>query len=196
VASHAGAVREGWTVSALPAGGHEEQEERLLAGARAGDRSAFEGIYRLHAGRIYAICRRLTGSATEAEDLTQETFLRAWQRLPEPEPDRRLGAWLRRVAVNLACDGFRARRSRGTPELFDDRTEARAVRQAGPAAQPRGDLEEAILGLPDGARTAFVLFDVYGYRHEEIAALTGMAVGTSKAQVHRARRLLRRALEP
>jgi len=186
---------EGWNVSALPGGGHEEQEERLLLRARAGDRSAFEGIYRLHAGRVYATCRRLTGSRAEAEDLTQETFLRAWQRLPALESDHRLGAWLRRVAVNLACDGFRARRTRGTPELFDARVEAREARKSPARARTGDDLEEAISSLPEGARTAFVLFDVYGYRHEEIAALTGMAVGTSKAQVHRARRLLRRALE-
>jgi RNA polymerase sigma-70 factor (ECF subfamily) len=187
---------EGWTVSALPGGGHEEHEERLLAEARAGNRSAFEGIYRLHAGRVYATCRRLTGSVAEAEDLTQETFLRAWQRLPALDSERKLGAWLRRVAVNLACDGFRARRSRGKTELFDERFEVRATRTGPRPGGPPGDLEEAISALPDGARTAFVLFDVYGYRHEEIAALTGMAVGTSKAQVHRARRLLRRALEP
>lgn len=164
--------------------------------AQAGDRSAFERIYRAHVGRVYAVCRRLTGSADDAEDMTQETFIRAWQRLGSFQGRSRLSSWLHRVAVNVVLND---RRTRGRSLTLEQPPgDAAAMDPPAPRSRPRWgneDLEAAIETLPEGARIIFVLHDVYGYAHGEISEMAGCAVGTSKAQLHRARRLLRKRLE-
>ncbi len=172
------------------------REPSLLRRAQAGDTAAFEALYRGHVARVYALCLRLSGRAPLADELTQETFVRAWMKLPGFRHESSFATWLHRIAVNLALE---ERRSRGRREAriqaADDLTMF-----ATPSPARRGeaalDLERAVAALPEGARAVFVLHDVEGYRHEEIAALTGVAVGTSKAQLHRARRLLREVLEP
>lgn len=167
----------------------------MVGRALRGDTGAFEQLYREHVGRIYALCLRMTGNVTEAEELTQEAFIRAWERLESFRGDAAFGTWLHRVAANVVLSyhrGSKRRRDRFVEEE-DLGNHADPVDRA-----PRGtglDLEGAIAALPDGAREIFVLFDIEGYRHEEIADMTGLAVGTSKAQLHRARKLLREALE-
>ena len=162
--------------------------------AQAGDQDAFAALYREHAGRVYALCLRLAGDTVRAEELTQDVFVRAWDRLESFRGDSAFGSWLYRLAVNVVFMDQRSGRRRearvaGVPDL--------AAVDSGKDGNPglRLDLEQAIARLPDGARKAFVLHDVEGYRHEEIAEMTGIAVGTSKAQVFRARRLLREALD-
>jgi len=171
----------------------------LIALARRGDVTAFEQLYRAHVGRVYAVCMRLHANREEAEDSTQEAFVRAWQRIESFEGRSAFSTWLHRLTVNVVLDRKRAlkRRFAERPATTDDEgvdllSLARA-RSADPALGL--DLERAIASLPDGARTAFVLHDVEGFRHREIAEMLGTAEGTSKAQLHRARRLLREALE-
>lgn len=160
--------------------------------ARSGSRDAFERLYRRHVGRVYALCLRMTADPARAEEGTQETFIRAWRKLESLRGANEFGAWLRRVAVNVVLgDDRMRRRRRGREEPFGERD--RPAMAAAPAAAGL-DLERAIAGLPTGARRVFVLHDVEGYGHPEIAEMMGVAAGTSKAQLHRARRLLREAL--
>lgn len=165
----------------------------LIDSARAGDARAFEMLYRLHVGRVYALCLRLTAHVETAEELTQEAFVRAWQRLASFRGDSAFGTWLHRLTVNVVLDQRRAQRpwlARMT--RIDDDAEIGETEQRSSAANAdHHDLESAIRRLPPGARTVFVLHDVEGWRHDEIASRGGIAVGTSKAHLHRARQLLR-----
>jgi len=175
-----------------------EQEMRWVARARSGDTAAFEKLYRQHSSRIYALVWRLCGGDSAlAEDLLQEAFIRAWDKLALFEGRSAFGTWLHRLAANVALSDRRIRLKRVSREApMDDAVERTAVGDRDISADKRADLEQAIAGLPERARTVLVLFDVEGYRHEEIAELTGMAVGSSKAQLHRARKLVRAALGP
>jgi RNA polymerase sigma-70 factor (ECF subfamily) len=145
-------------------------------------------------GRIYALCLRTCGDASRAEELTQDVFVRTWQVIGSFRGESAFSSWLHRVAVNVVLTDFRAEKRRtarvaGTDDLepFDD---AERLSEPGVAI----DLENAIGKLPPQARITFVLHDIEGYRHEEIAEQMGIAVGTSKAQLHRARKLLREVL--
>ncbi|MEO8746184.1 MAG: RNA polymerase sigma factor [Rhodanobacter sp.] len=166
----------------------------LVARAREREVDAFEALYRRHVGRVHALCRRLAGSPALAEDCTQEAFVQAWKALPGFRGESAFGSWLHRIAVNVALGHHRTalRRSAWVQEDSDEAVESFAA----PAAQPDValDLDRAIADLPPGAREVFVLYDVEGYKHWEIAALTGLAVGTCKSHLHRARRLLRARL--
>jgi RNA polymerase sigma-70 factor (ECF subfamily) len=172
--------------------------ERPGAPAMAGDVTAggvdgFERLYREHVGRVFALCLRMTGDRRDAEELTQDVFVRAWEKLPTFRGESALGTWLHRIAVNAALERLRSdRRRTARVEPGEDAVRLAAARASSP--DERLDLETAIAALPPGARTVFVLHDVEGYRHEEIAALTGAAVGTMRAQLHRARKLLMEAL--
>jgi len=172
--------------------------ERALQGvpaavraAREGDRAAFEGLYREHVGRVYGLCLRMTGNAHEAEALAQETFVRAWQRLGDFRGESAFGTWLHHVAVSVVLTSRRAtlRRLRRV-ETTDDLARVDGPDPVRSAPDARVDLERAIAHLPEGARLVFVLFDVEGYSHAEIAQTLGIAQNTSKAQLHRARGLL------
>jgi RNA polymerase sigma-70 factor (ECF subfamily) len=179
-----------------PSGVSRDREEtELVARAQSGDRSAFERLYRLNVGRVHALCLRLTGRAAEAEEFTQETFIRAWQKLGSFQGRSRLSSWLHRLAVNLIMNERRTKsRSTSSEVLMEEPPDpSRGCLPTAPVS--RIDLEQAVAALPEGARDVFVLFDVCGYRHDEIAEMTGIAVGTSKAQLHRARRLLRGVLD-
>ncbi|HEX4575607.1 MAG TPA: RNA polymerase sigma factor [Gemmatimonadales bacterium] len=167
----------------------------LVHRAQQGDHAAFEVLYRQHAGRVYALCLRLTGDPVAAEERTQDAFVRAWERLGSFRGESAFASWLHRLTVNVVFAALRAGRRRALrvvataePDALEQPTED----TGGPA--PALDLERAVAALPPGAREVFVLHDVEGYRHEEIAHLAGIAVGTSKAQLFRARRLLREAL--
>jgi len=169
----------------------ELEEKELITGLRSGDERALEGLYRLHAGRVYALGLRLTADPSRAEEIVQDVFLQVWRRIGSFEGRSRFSTWLYRLAVNRSLDTLRAgaggRREQPEPE---------AVERAAPdnGLEMTMDLESAIATLPEGARVVFVLHDVEGYRHEEIARLNGIAPGTSKAQLFRARRLLRARL--
>ncbi len=165
--------------------------------ARAGDRAAFERLYRAHVGRVYALCVRLSGERAKASELTQDAFVQAWQKLSQLDNDEVFATWLYRLTVNMVLMKLRREKKWSAREAGSDVLDAvepiRGTRSENPGA--RVDLERAIAELPAQARVVFVLHDVEGYRHEEIAQHMSIAVGTSKAQLHRARRLLREELE-
>jgi RNA polymerase sigma-70 factor (ECF subfamily) len=163
-----------------------------------GDPDAFEQLYRAHAGRLYTLIVRMVASAETAEDLLQEVFLTAYRKVGNFRGDASLGTWLYRMAVNHCLDYLRGRQSkmaRTTDSIEDEGiVEPAAAAPLAASAINRLDLERAIEQLPDGCRTAFVLHDVEGFAHHEIATLLGISEGTSKSQVHKARMKLRRML--
>ena len=173
------------------------REAELVRRAQAGDRLAFEQLYRDNIGRVYALCFRMAGTADLAEELAQDVFVRAWQKLGSFRGESALSSWLHPLTVNVALSERRSRRRRvARVTTTDDLTE---FERPGPPTRSDGpeagfDLARALATLPPGARAVFVLHDVEGYKHEEIAERTGVATGTSKAQLHRARKLLREAL--
>jgi RNA polymerase sigma-70 factor, ECF subfamily len=174
----------------------ETDERALVAEAKAGSEMAFEKLYRMHVGRIHGLCLRMTASRDRAEDCTQEAFIQAWRALPRFEGRSGFGTWLHRIAVNaVLAQGRRRREETGADEAIDDTLELIADPAAG---EPGGDLdiEAAIAALPPGARRVLVLAGMYGYSHEETASMLGIAVGTCKAQLHRARQLLGARLAP
>lgn len=174
-----------------------DDELTWVARALDGDQHAFERLYRVHCGRIHALCWRLCGGdAGVAEDLVQESFVRAWNKLGMFEGRSAFGTWLHRLAANVALSDrrIRLRRVRNEQPLDED-VERVAVGARGVSADLSGDLEQAIAGLPERARSVLILYDIEGYTHAEIAEMTGMAVGSSKAQLHRARQLVRDALD-
>jgi RNA polymerase sigma-70 factor (ECF subfamily) len=166
----------------------ELDEKELLTGLRSGDERALEGLYRLHAGRVYALGLRLTADPSRAEEIVQDVFLQVWRRIGSFEGRSRFSTWLYRLAVNRSLDTIRG----GRREWQEPKAPERAAPDHG--LEMTMDLERAITALPEGARVVFVLHDVEGYRHEEIGAFCGIAPGTSKAQLFRARRLLRARL--
>lgn len=162
--------------------------------AQQGDQTAFRALYDAHVGRIYAVCLRLSRDRAEAEEHTQNVFVRAWEHLSSFRGESAFSTWLHRLAVNEVLQSKRAAGRRSARVRLADEPETLG-RAPGPAQEGHPDLEGAVAALPDGARAVFVLHDIEGYQHDEIARLTGIAEGTSKAQLHRARRLLRKALE-
>jgi RNA polymerase sigma-70 factor (ECF subfamily) len=161
--------------------------------AASGDASAFERLYRAHVGRIHSLVRRML-SDQDVDDVAQDIFVRAWQKLGTFRGEAAFGTWLHRLAINVILG------RRETLGLRRQRYhEGDAVLETVPARKAQVemtmDFETAMEQLPDGARQIFVLHDVEGYRHEEIAAMLGLATGTSKSQLHRARMTLRRHLE-
>lgn len=165
----------------------------LVDRATAGSVEAFEALYRRHAGRVYALALRLTADPVRARELTQDTFVTAWRRLATFERRSAFASWLHRVAVNSLLAGGRADRRRESRVRLADDAGVDALAR-GPDVEQQIDLERAIAALPPGARRVFVLHDVAGFRHDEIARMTGSAEGTLRAQLHRARKLLLEAL--
>ena len=174
----------------------EDADHALARLAGIGDMAAFEALYRRHVGRVHGVIGRLVGGAgARAEDLAQEAFVRAWQALPSFRFDSAFGTWLHKLAVNTALMELRSRRSQPFMDSGDDAyDEIGTPDSAGHVAALSHDLERAVAKLPARARAVLVLHDVEGWKHEEIAAELDMAVGTSKAQLHRARKLLRARL--
>lgn len=164
--------------------------------SRRGDLSAFEQLYRRYAKRVYGVCRRLVDSDWEAEEMTQRTFVQAWAKLDSYRGASRFGTWLHRIAVNQVLSERRTRWARDVEALEASTETALALAAPSPSrlAAHRFDLDAAIRTLPPGSRQILVLHDIEGYTHAEIAELLGVAVGTSKAQLSRARRLMRRYL--
>jgi RNA polymerase sigma-70 factor (ECF subfamily) len=170
----------------------------LAARCRAGDADAFEELYRQHARRLFSLVVRMVGSAEDAEDLVQEVFLQAHRKLAGFRGESTLGTWLYRLTMNHCLDHLRGRQakmSRATGSLDDeDAIEPVAPAPMVPQAISRLDLERAIDALPPGSRAAFLLHDVEGFEHREIADILGISEGTSKSQVHKARLKLRTLL--
>jgi RNA polymerase sigma-70 factor (ECF subfamily) len=163
-----------------------------VARAAAGDVRAFESLYHDHLPRVHSLVRRMTGGR-DADELTQDVFVRVWQKLSSFRGDAAFTTWLHRLTVNVVIERFRTeavrrQRLRAGEDIFETL----------PAPVRSGDLsmdfETAMTKLPDGAREIFVLHDVEGYKHHEIATLLEISAGTSKAQLHRARMMLRKHL--
>ncbi len=169
-----------------------EWEGALVQRAVAGDTRAFERLYREHSGRVYGLCLRMTRDAQLAEDCTQDTFINAWKALKQFETRSSLGTWLHRIAVNVSL----GKRRKATPVLEPQPEDADGTLGGWTLETPveERELESAIGDLPDGARDALVLHALYGYSHGEAAQMLGIAEGTCKAQLHRARKLLRERL--
>ena len=168
------------------------EDAALARRAAAADVPAFEALYRRHHRRVHGVIVRLVGQAgARAEDLTQEAFVRAWQSLPSFRCESAVSTWLHRLAVNTALMELRARRSRPLADDDEDALESLSTPDTAGHAVLGRDLERAVATLPPRARAVLVLHDVEGWKHEEIAEELGMAVGSSKAQLHRARGLLR-----
>jgi RNA polymerase sigma-70 factor (ECF subfamily) len=178
---------------------HLGNGESDVARAAAGDRSAFERLYREHVNRVYSLCARMVADRGRAEELTQDVFVRAWEKLHLFRGESSFATWLHRLTVNLVLN---ARKSEGRQRTrFEETDDEMGGMDALPGVVgmplPPGDLldlEQAIERLPPGARRVFVLHDVEGYKHEEIADMLGVTSGATKAQLHRARLLLREAL--
>jgi RNA polymerase sigma-70 factor (ECF subfamily) len=167
-------------------------EAALVQRACAGDTRAFERLYREHAGRVYGLCLRMTRDPQLAEDCTQDTFINAWRALPKFETRSSLSTWLHRIAVNVSL-AKRRKSSPVEPAPEDDEEGAAAAWSLETPVEVQ-EIETAISELPEGARDALVLHALYGYSHGEAAQMLGIAEGTCKAQLHRARKLLRERL--
>lgn len=182
-------------MTGLPGSASRQDDLALVERCRRGDLGAFEELYGLHAGRLYSVALRMVGNVADAEDLLQEIFLSAHRKLETFRGESALGTWLYRLAVNLCLDYLRSRTGRAIqmtdalddePGLYDASSQGLAERTV-----TRMDLERALTQLPEGCRTAFILHDVQGLEHREIADVMGIAEGTSKSQVHKARLRLR-----
>ena len=171
-----------------------DEEKLIVQRARRGDSVAFEQLYRTHVNRVYALCMRMTADPAEAEELTQVAFIRAWEKLWTFRGGSAFGTWLHRLTVNVVLTERRSRSRRlNRVTTTDDLSRYdKPVQREDSGAKM--DLDAALKELPEGARTVFVLHDVEGYKHKEIAELMGVTDGASKAQLHRARNLLRKAL--
>ena len=170
-------------------------ELALIERCRRGDLAAFEAIYKAHSGRLFSLACRMVGNPTDAEDLLQDIFLAAHRKLDSFRGDSALGTWLYRLATNLCLDHLRSRAAKSS-QITDTIDDEPALADAGSRrladrTVDKMDLERAMAQLPEGCRTAFVLHDVEGLEHREVAELLGIAEGTSKSQVHKARLRLR-----
>jgi RNA polymerase sigma-70 factor (ECF subfamily) len=161
--------------------------------AAGGDTAAFERLYRAQLGRIHSLARRMVGEE-DADDATQEIFIRAWNKLDTFRGDAAFGTWLHRLGINLLL-GWRTSRGRDRERLRQDEVALDTAPARRPDTALRLDFESAIGRLPDGAREVFVLHDIEGFKHREIARMLGVTEGTTKAQLHRARMALRQYLE-
>ena len=171
-----------------------DSEMELVKRARGGDPGAFEELYRTHVDRVYGLCLRMSADRERAERLTQDTFVRCWEKLGSFRGDSRFSSWLYRMAVNVVLNDQRSRKRRHlrVESTGDLGRYGRAAPQG--ASEETIDVERALAGLPEAARTVLVLYGIEGYKYREIAEITGLAEGTVKAQIHRARKLLEAAL--
>ena len=174
------------------------EDMALVNRVRAGDLGAFEELYRTHSGKLYSLACRMLGNPSDAEDLLQEIFLSAHRKLDGFRGESALGTWLYRMATNQCLDHLRSRaaRTNQVTDALDDEPAVLDVRSRGIAERTvaKMDLERALTRLPEGARAAFVLHDIQGLEHREVADALGIAEGTSKSQVHKARLRLRQIL--
>ena len=171
----------------------KKQEQEWITNAQQGDRSAFNHLYTLHIGRVYALCLRMLANKEQAEDVSQEVFVQVWLKLEKFRGESKFSTWLHSVATNTVLSHIRKQKN-WVQKVFsiEDKPLAEPV---GNEIQDLSDMDKHIMRLPEKARLVFVLFAVEGYRHEEIAAKLNIAVGSSKSQFHRARNLLKEWLQ-
>lgn len=168
-------------------------ESALIRRAQRSDSRAFEALYKMHVDRVYGVCLRMTGNVSEAEDCAQDAFIQAWNKMEKFRGDSAFSTWLHRIAVNSVLSRIRkAKREQDRIMAVSDT--AAATVTTGDTGELR-DLSEAVDRLPEGARNVFVLHAIYGYSHDETGDMLGIATGTSKAQLHRAKRLLAQQLK-
>jgi RNA polymerase sigma-70 factor, ECF subfamily len=180
----------------MPAAGAEPDDladTRLVRALRAGDAAAFETVYRQRVRSVYGLAYHLCGRRAEAEELVQEVFVRAWESRGSFTSSLHLDRWLRKVALNTWINQLRRHRESSLDELTEDGVFEPAAPPAGSAAD-RLDVQRALAALPPALRAVAVLFDIYGLRHEEISELLGITTGSSKVQLHRARRRLKESM--
>jgi RNA polymerase sigma-70 factor (ECF subfamily) len=164
--------------------------------AQQGDVGAFELLYRAHAPAVHVLARRMLGDEREVGEAVQDIFVRAWERLASFRGESALGTWLHRLAVNVILERTLSARRDAERLVDEDLSDAPvAGRSTGGELDARIDMDAALARLPAGARMVFVLHDIEGYSHEEIATITGLAPGTARAQLWRARRRLMRLLD-
>lgn len=170
------------------------EDVELARRARDGQLGALEALYRRHSGRVYALCLRMTADERRAEELTQDVWVRVWRKIGSFRGDSAFTTWLHRVTANVVLQSERGRkRRRDRIQLVDEPEAFDGGASEGPA-ETRITLERAIAELPEQARMVFVLYDVEGHTHREVADILDVAEGTSKAHLHRARRMLRERL--
>jgi RNA polymerase sigma-70 factor (ECF subfamily) len=176
-----------------PASASDPPEDEVLR-AQQGDVGAFEAIYRSHAPSVHALVHRMVADDREARELTQDAFVRAWERLTSFNGQSSLRTWLHRLAVNVVLEHLRGAK-RDALRMIDVDDASLASRSDVVKADVRMDVNAALSRLPAGSRTVFILHDVEGYSHEEIADMTGLAQGTSRGQLFRARQRLMTLLD-
>lgn len=178
-------------------------ETEAIQRAQAGDAEAFEFLYKMHNRRVYALCLRMTSNPIEAQDLMQDAFLQVFRKIKSFRGESSFSTWLHRLTVNIILMRFRKKRhpevSLDEPFGGDEESAAFRLDIGAPDPQVSGTLDRlrldrAIAGLPDGYKAIFVLHDVQGYAHEEIADILGCSVGNSKSQLHKARLRMRELL--
>lgn len=162
--------------------------------AQRGDSAAFERLYHQHVGRVYGLCLRMVADPGRAEELTQDVFVRAWNKLDRYSGRAAFSTWLHRLAVNVVISAQRVRK-RDRDRLDDDETALEKFPNKPASSGLAMDLERAIAGLPDQARRVFVLYQLEGYAHHEVAKTLGIAQGTSKAHLYKARQMLKESLQ-
>ena len=171
----------------------KDDEAGWIEKAQQADAGAFEKLYRMHVDKVYGLCLRMTGNVAEAEDCAQEAFIQAWNKLDKFRGESAFATWLHRIAVNSVLGRMRKAKREQDRIQFADEVQVSPASQAD-SGELR-DLSDAVNRLPEGARHVFVLYAVYGYSHDEASEMLGIAPGTSKAQLHRARRLLAQQIE-
>lgn len=187
--------RMGGPIDILPTSGDDAHIDAVVRRAQQGDVDAFEIVYRAQAPAIHALCRRMSGNEPDARELVQDVFVRAWEKLESFRGQSTLATWLHRLAVNVVLQHLRTAKRDGL-RMIDDVDEATfGSRSPATGLEAGMDMDWALTKLPAGARTVFVLHDVHGYSHDEIAQMAGIAAGTARAQLWRARRALTRLLD-
>jgi RNA polymerase sigma-70 factor, ECF subfamily len=174
----------------------DDPEEELALQAKGGSHAAFEALYRMHLGHVYGICMRILMDQSKAEEVTQKIFIHAWMKLQSFRGDSRFSSWLYRLSVNMVLDQLKLVGWKNRSGIRNEQTEFSGALSFEPAHNLRLDLNNAIDSLPRQARIIFVMHDIAGYTHEEIAEAMKLSPGTCKAQLSRARKILREVLKP
>lgn len=173
-----------------------DEESQLVSRSKNGDQSAYESLYRENIGKVYALCLRLCGQKELAEDLAQESFIRAWQKLDSFRGDAKFSSWLFRLTSNVVIGHLR-KHSKWQIDSFEDSHNGYEYEQSA-INRPFGlqdEIDQALRCLSDTARVVLIMYEYLGYQHNEISEITGMAIGTSKTHLHRARTILRAQAE-
>ncbi len=174
-----------------------DDENQLVIRSLNGDRTAYEKLYRANAGKVYALCLRMCGQKELAEDLTQESFIRAWQKLDSFRGDSKFSSWLYRLTSNVVIGHLRSN-NKWQLDQYNEALHESVLAEEGyndSIKAHRDDIEKALLTLSDKARVVLIMHDYLGYKHKEISEITGMAIGTSKTHLHRAKAQLKAQAE-